>query len=392
MTTARIGLILGVGAMFLLGCASSPQRAALPRTGDPILDGWLAITNGPREDRVLWQYRTALEYLRRGESTQAATLFDETLAVLQGRFGKNAGARRSRSLFSRESVKPFIGEPYERAMAFYYRGLLYWEEGELDNARACFRSAQLEDSDSETKAFANDYVLLDYLDGLASFRLNGRGEDAFLRATDSARLVIPPPYESIGNVLFFTEYGQAPEKYAVGEFKEKLKFRDGGSTAIEMILRTKQQAIHLGAMDDLAFQSSTRGGRLMDHVLHNKAVFKRGANVVGDVAVVSGLILAQNRRTQDAGLGLAAFGLVSKIVSAATTPRADIRTWDNLPKFLGFGAIHLPPGEQQVSVEFLNDQREVLPEMTQSMTIQVNQPPRDTVVFVSQFQNNPSRL
>ena len=130
----------------------------------------------------------------------------------------------------------------------------------------------------------------------------------------------------------------------------------------------------------------------MDHVLHNKAVFKRGANVVGDVAVVSGLILAQNRRTQDAGLGLAAFGLVSKIVSAATTPRADIRTWDNLPKFLGFGAIHLPPGEQQVSVEFLNDQREVLPEMTQSMTIQVNQPPRDTVVFVSQFQNNPSRL
>jgi hypothetical protein len=30
----------------------------------------------------------------------------------------------------------FIGEPYERAMAYYYRGLLYWRDGEIDNARA----------------------------------------------------------------------------------------------------------------------------------------------------------------------------------------------------------------------------------------------------------------
>ena len=60
-------------------------------------------------------------------------------------------AARARGLFAAERTKPFIGEPYERVMAYYYRGILYWRDGQPDNARACFRSGQVIDSDPSAR-------------------------------------------------------------------------------------------------------------------------------------------------------------------------------------------------------------------------------------------------
>ena len=328
-----------------------------------------------------------MELIRRGDFAPAERLLDDALALVAGRFGQDKKARQSRRLFGEEGDKTFIGEPYERAMAYYYRGLLYWRAGELDNARACFRSAQIEDSDTEGQEYGSDFVLMDYLDGLASYRLNGGGADAYRRATNSAHLAIPDAYEQVGRVLLFVDYGRAPEKYATGQYREKLKFRDGGSSVTEVIVRSGPQAVHLGAADDLAYQSTTRGGRVMDHVLANKAVFKGATDAVGDAALVGGLILAQDRKTQEVGLGLAAFGLVSKLVSSATTPQADTRAWDNLPKFLAFGSLNLPPGKHELSVEFLNDERQVVPRFSQRIPIQVNGGGRDTVVILSALQH-----
>ncbi|MCS1409103.1 MAG: hypothetical protein M2R45_02282 [Verrucomicrobia subdivision 3 bacterium] len=386
---ASMLLAVGVG---WIGCATVNFRPPFPLTGDPIRDGWTGITNGPVEDRVLWQYRTALELCRRADFPTASTLFDEALRVVEGRYGADASARRSRSYFVGEAHKRFIGEPYERAMAYYYRGMLYWKEGELDNARACFRSAQVEDSDVEDGAYAGDYVLMDYLDGLASFRLNGQGIDAYRRATNSATLVIPDRYESVGNVLFFVEYGKGPEKYATGSYREQLRFRDCGSEAVEVILRSRGQVAHIGAMDDLAYQATTRGGRLMDHILANKAVFKAAADTVGDASLVTGLILAQDRKTQEAGVGIAAFGMVSKLFSAATTPSADTRSWDNLPKYLAFGSLSLPPGRHSVEVAYLNDHREAIASLAQQVTVDVAEGNQDTVMFISQFNQKEGDL
>ncbi len=375
-------------ALLILGVAcATTTTPAFVRTGDPVVDGYTAITNGPTEDRVLWQYRTALELIRQQQYDPAATLLDAALDRVSGRYGKDRSAKRARGYFSDEASKTFLGEPYERSMAFYYRGLLYWHQGQMDNARACFRSAQIEDSDAEGQSYAGDYVTLDYLDGLVSHRLNGGGWDAYSRATNSAKLVIPDRLDSVGNVLFFVDFGNAPEKYATGDYREKLKMRDGGSEAVEVTLKTTQQAIHLGAMDDLSYQATTRGGRIMDHILANQAVFKRTTDTVGDVALVSGLILAQNRKTQEAGLGIAAVGLVSKLFSAATTPKADTRSWDNPPKFVAFGSMHLPPGSHNVEMNFLDDQRQPIPSRKQTFNIQVNAPPQDTVIIISEFQN-----
>ena len=69
-------------------------------------------------------------------------------------------AREARGLFNEESVKTFRGEPYERVMAYYYRGILYWMDGEPDNARAAFRSAAVQDQNPELGITQADWVLV----------------------------------------------------------------------------------------------------------------------------------------------------------------------------------------------------------------------------------------
>src|SRR5437868_4609976 len=190
-------------AALLTGCATSQPKKKVVLTGDILTDGPNAIENGPARDRVLWQYRTAAAAMRQGNFELAKRYLDDALTTLRGIYGPDPNARKARGYFNAEAKKTFIGEPYERAMAYIYRGILYWMDGEPDNARACFRSAEIHDSDAENKTYANDYLLLEYLDGLATTKLHGDGSDAFKRAQAVSRFGQPSPYDPKANVLFF---------------------------------------------------------------------------------------------------------------------------------------------------------------------------------------------
>jgi hypothetical protein len=388
ITALSLALALALG-----GCASSPKkRGPKPMiTGDPFVDGKNMIEHGPEKDRVLWQYRTAAVALRRGEFEEAKRLLDDAIARIGGVMGKDPSARKARGYFTSEAKKTFIGEPYERVMAYYYRGILYWMDGEPDNARACFRSAQLEDSDTQDKKYSSDYVLLDYLDGLASVKLGGDGSDALQRALSVAKLSAPPPYSANANVLFFVDYGPGPTKFAAGEYSQHLMFREGKTPIRSVQLQIAGKTYRLRPYDDLHFQATTRGGRVMDHILANKASFKTATGVAGDAALVSGVVLANGRDTREAGLGLAAAGLISKIVSAGTTPEADTRSWDNLPLYLSFGAFELPPGEHVATIDFLDEANRLISGLTKSITINVSAD-RDKVVYVNERSKTPQKL
>jgi hypothetical protein len=371
---------LGLAAQLALfsGCQTAePRASALAANGG---GGAPAVA---AKDKVLWQYRQAVTALRRGQTEEAKAHLDDVLLTLGGLAVGDKNARRARGYFHEESRKTFRGEPYERVMAYYYRGLIYWMEGELDNARACYRSAQLEDSDAENRAYAADYLLLDYLDGLATHKLGGDGSDALARAQARVKDRTLPPYEKNRNVLFFLEFGRGPTKFATGDYQQQLRFRTYQSVARSVQIRVGDQVHRVEAVDDLNFQATTRGGRIMDHVLANKAVFKSATDTFGNAALISGAVVAQNRQTQEAGLALVAAGLISKLVSAAATPAADTRAWDNLPQYLSFAALALPPGQHLASVEFLDAQGLVIPKLSKSVTMTVASPPRDTVVFVS---------
>jgi len=385
-------LLLSTALLFFSGCATTPPQ--IPLTGDIMVDGPKMIAEGPPRDKVLWQYRTAAAAMRQGDFATAKTLLDDALLTLGGVYGKDAEARKSRSLFSREARKTFIGEPYERAMAYFYRGVIYWMDGEPDNARACFRTASFEDSDAEYKEYAGDWVLLDYLDGLASAKLGGDGSDAFQRAKASAKNINLPDYNPQANVLFIVEFGPGPLKYATGQYGEQLRIRARNSPLVAARLKTGGISLPIAPTDDVNFQATTRGGRVMDHVLGNKAEFKAATDAVGDVAIISGAILAssghgQKDASNEVGLGLLLAGLASKMISASTTPEADTRAWDNLPQFISYATMSLPPGQHEVTVEFLEPGDKVASQLTKQITVNITDTNRDKVVFVSDSSTTP---
>jgi hypothetical protein len=379
ITLTRASCAVPPLACFLLlsGCATTP-----PSGGSTSASG---VETAPAKDRVLVECRTAASAMRQAQFDEAKRLLDDVLLTVGSLAVNDKSAKKARSFFSEESKKTFRGEPYERVMAYYYRGILYWMDGEPDNARACFRSAQIQDADAENKQYAADYVLLDYLEGLATVKLSGDGSDSLKRAATESHFGSPPPYDRAANALFFVEFGQGPTKYATGEYQEELRFLPGRSVAQSAVVKVGGQTLGLRPYDDLTFQATTRGGRVMDHILANKAVFKSATDAAGNVGLVGGLVMAgtsRNRTAQEVGLGLAAAGLVSKIVSAVTTPAADTRTWDNLPQFLSFAAVALPPGQHAATIEFLDGAGRPLSGLTRNVTLNIV-PNRDTVVFIS---------
>jgi hypothetical protein len=392
----RLGLGgLAAVCLLLAGCATTRQTVVL--TGDIMVDGPNMIAHGPPKDRVLWEYRTAAAAMRQGRFDVAKQYLDDALTTLQGIYGPDPNARKARGYFHAEAKKTFIGEPYERSMAYIYRGILYWMDGQPDNARACFRSAEIEDSDTENHEYAGDWVLPDYLDGFASAKLGADGSDAFKRAQADLKGIKLPPYDPKANVLFFFEFGPGPMKYATGEYAEELRIRTGPSPVQSARLQVDSLSIPVAPTDDVDFQAATRGGRLMDHVLGHKAVFKKATDVAGNVAIVGGAatILAdggRNTTADEVGLGLMAAGIISKVLSSSTKPEADIRTWDNLPHYLSFASLPLAPGEHVVRVEFLDAGGQVMPLLTKNLTIEVPADGKDKVVFVSDQSLTPQKI
>jgi hypothetical protein len=377
----------------LAGCATTTREVAL--TGNVMVDGPNAIANGPPRDRVLWEYRTAAAAMCQGDYPLAKHYLDNALLTLGGIYGNDPNAKKARSYFHAEAKKTFIGEPYERSMAYIYRGILYWMDGEPDNARACFRSAEFEDSDTENHEYAGDWVLPEYLDGLATMKLGGDGMDAFKRAQAVARGIKLPPYNPKANVLFFLEFGSGPTKFATGQYGQELRFHAVPSPVTSADIRVDSLNIPVAPSDDVVFQATTRGGRVMDHVLGNKAVFKTATDVAGNVAILGGLTTAavsRNQTAQEVGLGIALAGVVSKVISAATVPAADTRSWDNLPHYLSLACLPLPVGQHVVTVQFLDPSGRVLSNLTKTINLNITTTDHDKVVFVSDRSVTPQTL
>jgi len=385
-----------VGVLVLLaGCATTSKQPQVALTGNILADGPNAIEHGPARDKVMWQYRMAAASMRQGQFEQAQGYLDDALTTLRGIYGPDPNAKKARSYFHGEAKKTFVGEPYERAMAYVYRGILYWMNGEPDNARACFRSAEVEDSDAENHEYAGDWVLPDYLDGLVTARLGGDGTDALKRAEANAKGIKLPPYNLQANVLFFLEFGPGPLKYATGEYGEQLRFDAPRSPVSSARVTIDGKSFPVAPTDDVCFQATTRGGRVMDHILGNKAVFKSATDTAGNVALIGGLgtaAFSHDRTAQEVGLGIALAGLVSKVVSSATVAEADTRMWDNLPRYLSFASLALPTGQHVATIEFLDAAGAVMPAMTKTVTFQVAPDAKEKVIFVSDQSTTPQNV
>jgi hypothetical protein len=70
------------------------------------------------------------------------------------------------------------------------------------------------------------------------------------------------------------------------------------------------------------------------------------------------------------------------VVAAATSPDADTRTWDNLPGYISFAALDLPPGPHTATIEFTDAAGTTLPNLTKTINFTVAAG-NDAVLFAS---------
>jgi tetratricopeptide (TPR) repeat protein len=314
---------------------------AFAQTREEKLRGYYRVLYYDGEHNAVLNYeRLGLLSMELGYYGDAEKAFDGALDRIEAFYNKDKQAEKATSATRLEVNKDFKGEPYERAMAYYYRGLLYLRKGDYDNARASFKAAEYQDTVSGEETFQSDFALLTYLQGWASHCAGdgSQAADAFEQAAKvDAKLKAPGPND---NLLVLTELGAGPVKATDGQYQEKLVFRPGAAMpengAIVTLGSGKMtRAWPLIPAADVYTQASTRGGRAIDGILDGKAQFKAGLETTSALATTVGSSFAQ----QMGGNALYAQGIGAALsmFSKSVRPTADTRMWDGLPSTILVG-------------------------------------------------------
>jgi tetratricopeptide (TPR) repeat protein len=306
---------------------------------------------------VLNEDRLGLAALETGHFAIAERAFDDAVARIDAIYADNPQAEKARSNFHQEKVKDFKGETYERAMTYYYRGLLYLRAGEYDNARAAFLGASRQDRFSDNPDYNEDFGLMDYLAGWASMCMGDQiSAHDYLRRAARVTPSLAPLAEIPGKFLAIMESGYAPVKVREGKYQELLQFTDhpaNRDTAAWLLNGGTEAGVPILA-GDLYYQATTQGGRVVDTINAEKAQFKNNAHIAagvgGEIARTGAMMtFSRNKDNRNAGMEVMAAGvlisLISVAIEAATTPEADIRAWEGLPKQVYLETLDIPPSD-----------------------------------------------
>lgn len=362
--------LLGAAAMASAQAPASRVQELIEVAGDNpparLMAPW--IERDGREqarNRVLNQMEAGTLALLSGRLKSAEALFSDAQQQIETIYANNPAAAAARGKFVPEASKDFKGDPYERAMVGYYLGLIDLVKGDLDNARAGFRFAMLQDTMSASETYQDDMGLMQYLVGW-TYWCEGKPDSAaeeFARARKIRPDLAPP--QSGDTLLLLAETGKAPRKVQDGKYGELLRFAPPVTVAERQVafgLGAQQKPAHLA--EDIFFQAATRGGAAVDVIRAGKASFRQGADTlagvgttVASVSLGASLLSEGKSSRQLAMLGAVAgiAGIVSDSVARNTETLADDRAWMSLP-----GKIYVATGSATDSVEaafFANDGR-----------------------------------
>lgn len=410
----RLGSLTALAAFGLAACGTVDDTVYV---APGKMDAWLAdkpdgthhlyasVLTGGQRNRVLNQERAGLAAFEAGDHTTAAASFDDALNHIETLYADNPRAQKARSNFTPERSKEFKGEAYERAMAFYYRGLIYLAQGDYGNARAVFQGGQLQDAFAEDQRYQSDFAVLDVLSGWAS-QCEGNtvlARDFYSRATQSrADIFIPAPGD---RTLAIADMGLSPMKVGEGDYGESLTYLEPDpvpEASVTFMASGVPYRANFG--EDLYWQATTRGGRQVDKILAGKAEFKDGATVVGAVSLqladVALDVASWNAWDDDYddnrhhhhndnddddsdealawAAGLAIIGVGALLVAESTAPEADTRYWDNLPAHIDYTT--LPPDAFPTEAVFRDSSGATLG--TQPVRIHVDPKNQCSLVYV----------
>ncbi len=324
------------------------------------LDYTILMREGKRNEVLnCMQFGKDAFYLKQWDL--AAYCFENALLGIETVFAHSEQAKTARSLWGWEKDKYFKGEPYERVMAYFYRGLTFYQSGDYQNARACFRAAILEDSYAAEFKYNCDFCSVLFLLGWTCRVIDDeRGaRDAFQELAElNPTIKTPPPHH---NVLVLIETGTAPRKVVDGIGHNILRYKRGKfirEIAPRLIVDGIEQTAF--ELDDLYWQATTRGGRQFDAILADQVQWKKGLAITSEI-IGSGSVIANPTESDRTSQTLTASSAALALISNAVKAEADFRFWFNLSDRLHAVTLNLPPGPHHYEITYIDRQGNTVP-------------------------------
>lgn len=279
--------------------------------------------------------------LLEGKKAEAHDELMKAESTIEEQFDPDSQALK---LMHGESEKYFKGDGYERATMYAFLALSFLERGEYDAALKRVKRGILADSDAEKGEFRADYALLPYI-GYVAAKKSGREEEA----TGFDDIVFDicgfrPSQQDLPRSLVLVWTGGGTSRELGGEFDEIRYIRKGslrGALDSADIVVGQKTFHSLPGLADFNYQAATRGKRMMDFVLEDKAKVKRGLAASGNfllafgagcfqAAGASGNLVVMATFCAVGGLSVS-IGLPTHIVGMMINAKADARSWTVLP-------------------------------------------------------------
>ncbi len=337
--------------MILPACTTTPARVdsavRLYDTGDyaQAEQALAPLIAKPSKNYVLNNCQYGSCALAAGNLPQAEAAFLNAQRIMST-VNTNTGSRVLGAVVVFEGVKVWKGQPFERAMAYYYLGLIFLIKGEYHNARAAFQNSLF-----RLRAYANsshhlpaaqryariesNFVLGYFGLGVCYLKL-GRQDLAkanFVRAEDLDPLITPiiqKMYRPETNALIFVDWGAGPKRRAAGAYGQQTVFTPTPQEAgpIPPISAWDNghpiQGVENSDMVDTLALAQDKRWLTMDTIREAKAVIGTGM-MAGGTAVAAN---SGGHSTQTwTGLGIAGLGAL-----VAASSHSDTRYWRMLPR------------------------------------------------------------
>lgn len=322
------------------------------------------LANRPDENYVLNNLRLGSAALAAYDLDEAEAAFLRAYEVLNSG-NVNDQNRRTAAVVLKEKIRIWRGEPYERALCNFYLGMIYYQRGDYNNARAAFENALFKLRDYADPDKADHYREVESRFSVALLML-GRSW-VMLNRPDLAdacfRQVVEtyPEFYAIAqrladrrvNTILFVEFGFAPRKVEGGMDGSLVRFVPTPQSAGEVPrprIIVDRRAIDSTPFDSMLFDTVVMA---QDRLWQSIDTIRVTKSAIGTGLVVGGLgtaIYGANRNdagTTAAGLAIAGVGLLLKESS-----EADTRQWEAAPRGGFLIPLTLAPGKHDIVVTF----------------------------------------
>lgn len=319
------------------------------------------------EHFVLNNCRLGSAALARYDLDEAEAAFLKAYEVMNS-VGVNDGGRSLGAVLVDEKMRIWKGEPFERAMASFYLGAVFYMRQDYANARGAFENALFKLRDAaEKRDERDDFRRLEQQFPLAAIMLGrcwqklGRDDLAeanFARVRDlrpDLGYLADPQLHRNSNVLLIVDFGRGPTK--VTDFDGSIVGfaphpREAGRIPTPYVTVNGRPVAIDGLAEppmDLLAMAQERRWQSIDTIRLTKSAIGTGL-IAGGAGY--GIYKAGSRdgmRGEDAAIaaGLIATGLLLK-----ATSQADTRQWELLPRTTFLIPLSLPPGEHEITVDF----------------------------------------